>query len=167
VQTYVVATHELVRYQPGTEGIDWEVLKGRLDADNFDNGRTPEELRRSFDASHSVVIAWLGAEVVGTARMLADGVCNAYLVDVWTDSRYRRRGIGTEMVVRLMEKVPGHHIGLFSADHPEFYTSLGFQEERVGMSKVAGLWLNRYPPRVPGQVSPDRQNLPPAHHHPI
>jgi GNAT superfamily N-acetyltransferase len=162
VQTYVVAKQKTVRYEAVTEGIDWSILKDRLDADNFDNGRTPEELRRSFDSSYSVVIAWLGAEVVGTARMLADGVCNAYLVDVWTDSRYRRRGIGTEMVVRLVDTVRGHHIGLFSAEHPEFYASLGFEEERIGMSRVAGLWLNRYPPRVPGHPPPDRQNLPPA-----
>jgi GNAT superfamily N-acetyltransferase len=138
-----------VRYQSNLDGVDWNALRDRLIADDFDNGRTPEELRRSFAASHSVAIAWRAHDVVGTARLLADGVCNAYLVDVWTDSRVRRTGIGTEMVRRLLAGVQGHHVALFTDEYPDFYRSLGFQEERVGMSKVAGLWLNRLPPRTP------------------
>jgi ribosomal protein S18 acetylase RimI-like enzyme len=130
--------------------VDWDVLKSRLVADAFDNGRTADELERSFASSHFVVIAWDDDDVVGTARLLADGVCNAYLVDVWTASEHRRRGIGTEMVDRLLKVVPGHHVGLFTDEHADFYRSLGFEEERVGMSKIVGLWLNREPPRRPG-----------------
>jgi len=33
------------------EGIDWEQAKADLAADQFDNGRTPEALRRSFEQS--------------------------------------------------------------------------------------------------------------------
>ena len=32
------------------------------------------------------------------ARLLSDGVCNAYLVDVWTMSVYRRQGIASRMI---------------------------------------------------------------------
>jgi ribosomal protein S18 acetylase RimI-like enzyme len=41
------------------------------------------------------------------ARLLSDGVCSAYLVDVWTSSRYRRRGIASEMIRFLLDEVPG------------------------------------------------------------
>src|SRR5918999_499998 len=94
-----------VRYAFDLHGVDWARLKRRLAADNFDNGRTEEELARSFANSHSAVLAWSGDEIVGTARLLADDVCNAYLVDVWTKTSHRRRGIGTSMVTQLLERV--------------------------------------------------------------
>src|SRR2546421_3769546 len=58
-------------------GVDWSAVKAELMRDGFDNGRTPDELYRSFAASAHVSMAWVGDRVVGTARLLADGVCNA------------------------------------------------------------------------------------------
>jgi GNAT superfamily N-acetyltransferase len=84
-----------------------------------------------------------GAEVISTARLLADGVCNAWLVDVWTSSAHRRQGIGSAIVRRLLERVPGHHVALFTEEQAAFYRRLGFEEERAGMSLVVGSWLNR------------------------
>src|SRR5258707_3877288 len=46
-------------------------------------------------------IARDGDHLVGMARLLSDGVCNAYLVDVWTLSSYRRRGIADRKSTRL------------------------------------------------------------------
>jgi GNAT superfamily N-acetyltransferase len=123
--------------------VDWERLKADLSTDDFDNGRSAEELRNSFAASHTVVFAELGGRTVGTARLLADGICNAYLIDVWTHTPLRRRGIATQMVKRCLAAVPGHHVALFTDRHRAFYTSLGFEEEQIGMSQVAGQWLNR------------------------
>ncbi len=40
------------------DGVDWEALKRDLAEDDFDNGRTPDELERSFRASARVVFAW-------------------------------------------------------------------------------------------------------------
>jgi GNAT superfamily N-acetyltransferase len=114
-----------------------------LSADRFNNGRTPDELRRSFENSYATAIVGAGAEVVSTARLLADGVCIAWLVDVWTASAHRRQGIGSAVVQRLLERVPGHHVALFTEERTDFYRSLGFEEERTGMSLVVGRWLNR------------------------
>jgi ribosomal protein S18 acetylase RimI-like enzyme len=132
-----------IRFVDGIEGVEWSTVKEDLVADEFDNGRTPKELQQSFEKSFAVVIAWKGERVVGTARLLADGVCNAYLVDVWTSSGERRQGIGSEMVRRLLARVAGHHVALFTEDEIGFYRDLGFEEERTGMSRVVGHWLNR------------------------
>jgi len=139
---------EEIRYATTTESVDWARVKKDLTDDDFDNLRTPDELETSFANSQAVAIAWAGKRVVGTARLLADGVCNAYLIDVWTLSRHRRRGIGTTMVGMLLETVPGHHVGLFTEEHEGFYRSLGFGVEGGGMSVVAGRWLGRYEPRA-------------------
>lgn len=124
-----------------TAGIDWEQLKADLDADDFDNGRSAKALRRSFDQSQHVAFVRDGSRVVGTARLLSDGVCNAYLLDVWTASSHRRRGIGSQMVRFLVDQVPGQHIGLQTDDAGGFYAGLGFRSQPEFLSLIAGQWL--------------------------
>src|SRR3954469_4908139 len=89
------------------DGIDWAAANADLAADAFDNGRSPEALRRSFAGSQHVAIARDGDHVVGMARLLSDGVCNACLVDVWTAASHRRQGIGSAMVRVLAERGAG------------------------------------------------------------
>ena len=123
-------------------GIDWEQAKADLMADNFDNGRTAAALRRSFSQSQHVAFARDGDRLVGMARLLSDGVCNAYLLDVWTASPYRRRGIGSAMMVHLLDQVPGQHLGLQTDDAQPFYESLGFRSQPEFWSRVVGSWLD-------------------------
>lgn len=124
-----------------TEQVNWEQVKFDLIADHFHNGRSALALQRSFEASQHVVFAWLDGRVVGMARMLSDGVCNAYLLDVWTRSSLRRRGIGRAMIDELTKAVPGQHVGLQTDDAAEFYISLGFRAQPQFMSRVQGKWL--------------------------
>ncbi len=130
-----------VRIDGTLEGIDWEQTKADLAADDWDNGRSAAALRRSFEQSQHVAIARDGERVVGMARLLSDGVCNAYLVDVWTASAYRRQGIATAMIERLLDEVPGQHVGLQTDSAPEVYESLGFGRQPEFYSRIVGSWL--------------------------
>jgi GNAT superfamily N-acetyltransferase len=132
-----------VEYSTDTVGVDWDALKAVLVADNFDNGRTSQEYRRSHERSHAVVFGRRQGRYVANGRILSDGVCNAYLVDIWTASDLRRQGIGREVIRRLLETVPGQHVGLFTEHAEGFYTSLGFGAEPGGMSRIVGSWLGR------------------------
>lgn len=123
--------------------VDWPALKAALVADDFDNGRTPEEYRRSHEGSHAVVFGRYDGEYVANGRILSDGVCNAYLVDIWTATPHRRQGVGREVVSRLVAAVPGQHVGLFTDEREDFYTALGFRPQAGGMSTVVGSWLGR------------------------
>ena len=135
-----------IRYRSDLEGIAWSTLKAALAADNFDNGRTPEQLQRSFENSFAVSIAWLDEQIVGTARVLSDQVCNAYLVDVWTASPFRKHGIAREMITRLGHLLHGQHVYLQAdGDSVDFYRRLGFREQPAGMSCVVGHWLVNEP----------------------
>jgi GNAT superfamily N-acetyltransferase len=122
-------------------GVDWPALKQALVADDFDNLRSPEQYRRSHENSHAVVFGRCDGQYVANGRILSDGVCNAYLVDIWTASPYRRRGIGREVVTRLLATVPGQHVALFTDEMEAFYRTLGFTPQAGGMSKVVGRWL--------------------------
>jgi len=130
-----------VQIDSSLDGIDWMQAKADLAADEFDNGRSPGALRRSFEQSQHVVFARDGDRVVGMARLLSDGVCNAYLVDVWTASAYRRQGIASDLIRRLLDAVPGQHVGLQTDDAQTLYESLGFRPQPEFWSVVVGLWL--------------------------
>ena len=130
-----------ILYQETNDGVDWSSLKERLRSDNFDNGRSPEQLRKSFENSFAVVFAYSGTEIVGTARALSDGICNAYVVDVWTYTPFRRMRIAGTMMSILEKRLPGQHVALFTEDAAGFYVVHGYAEERVGLSKVIGKWL--------------------------
>lgn len=132
-----------VRLSHSSDGVDWSALKRDLAADDFDNGRTPAELERSFRASREVVFAHADARVIGKARALSDGVCNAYVVDLWTHSAHRRRGIGRAMLEALCTRLPGQHVCLFTDDAPGFYAACGFAARGTAFERVAGTWLNR------------------------
>jgi len=134
-----------ITYDSDLTGIDWASVKEILAADNWDNGRSPEQYRRSFANSYAVVFARDGTEIVGMVRALSDGVCNAYIVDVWTHSRLRRQGIATRMMEILLEKLPGQHVYLFTDEYVDFYAKLGFKPWETGMGKVVGTWLENNP----------------------
>jgi predicted GNAT family acetyltransferase len=131
-----------IRIDDSLDGIDWARVKADLAADDFDNGRSPSALRLSFERAQHVAIARDGDRVVGTARLLSDGVCNAYLLDVWTATSHRRRGIATAMVRLLQAQVPGQHVGLQTGEAQQFYGALGFRPQPEFWSAVAGAWLD-------------------------
>ncbi|HUH16193.1 MAG TPA: GNAT family N-acetyltransferase [Gaiellaceae bacterium] len=131
-----------VRIDDSLDGVDWVQAKADLLADDFDNGRSPEALRRSFEQSQHVALARDGDCVVGMARLLSDGVCNAYLVDVWTASSHRRQGIASRLIQQLIEAVPGQHVGLQTSDAQALYESLGFKRQPEFWSVVSGTWLD-------------------------
>jgi ribosomal protein S18 acetylase RimI-like enzyme len=134
-----------IRYDSDLIGIDWALVKEILAADDWDNGRSPEQYRRSFENSYAVVFARDGSEIVGMVRALSDEVCNAYIVDVWTHSRLRRQGIATRMMEILLEKLPGQHVYLFTDEYIDFYAKLGFRPWETGMGMVVGTWLENKP----------------------
>jgi len=130
-----------VIYKRDLDGVNWQEMKAILTADNFDNGRTAEQLHRSFANSHTTSIATIDDRIVGTARALSDGVCNAYIVDVWTYTPFRQQGIARRMIDDLFSDLPGQHVYLFTDDIPEFYRKLGFVERGIGMEYLVGSWL--------------------------
>jgi len=129
-------------YKTDLDAVDWAEMKATLHQDNFDNGRSPKQLQTSFENSFATCIAYADNQIIGTARVLSDGICNAYLIDVWTFSPYRRRGIATRMISILLSRLSGQHVYLFTDDAAELYTKLGFVEQSIGMGQVIGTWLS-------------------------
>ena len=132
---------EEIEYKSDLKNVDWQKMKQILAIDRFDNGRTPQQLQKSFEHSYASVIAYAGSRIIGTARLLSDGVCNGYIVDVWTLTKYRRQGIASTMIKILMERLEGQHIYLFADEAIDLYKKLGFKPQPTGLGKVVGEWL--------------------------
>ncbi len=141
-----------ITYKTNLNSVDWTEMKATLVSDRFDNGRSPAQLQTSFEQSAFVCLAYAEGKVIGTARALSDGVCNGYIVDVWTLSAFRRRGIASTMIRHLLEKMPGQHVYLFTDDSAGFYKKLGFVERPTGLEFVVGQWLNNAPLSGPLEV---------------
>ena len=131
----------MLAYRLDLEGIDWEVLEQDLIANDFHNGRTATQLRLSFENSAFVAMGCDGDRCIAGGRLLSDGVGNAYVIDVWTQSAYRLQGVARRIMQMLINAVPGQHIYLQTDDAVEFYEHLGFVEQPEGMSLIAGEYL--------------------------
>jgi len=91
------------------------------------------------------VSAYEGERLVGTGRIIGDGVLHALLVDVIVDPSYRHSGIGSAIVERLVAECRRHHIvdvQLFCAYGVRpFYERVGFAarpDDAPGMELAAG-----------------------------
>ncbi len=130
-----------VSFHENPGNVNWELLRKDLTDDKFHNGRTTHQLKLSFENSQLQAYASEEERCIGTARALSDGVGNAYVIDVWTHSSYRKLGIATEMMEMIMRKCAGQHIYLQTDDAIPFYRNLGFNEQPLGMSIVVGEYL--------------------------
>ena len=91
------------------------------------------------------VSAYEGERLVGTGRIIGDGVLHALLVDVIVDPAYGHLGIGSAIVERLVAEWRRHRIvdvQLFCEfGVSPFYERLGFAarpEDAPGMELVVG-----------------------------
>jgi len=131
----------MIEFRSDLAGVDWEALKQDLIADDFHNGRTTSQLRRSFENSTFVAMGFDGDRCIANGRLLSDGVGNAYVIDVWTQSAYRRQGVARKVMQMLVDAVAGQHIYLQTDTAVGFYEKLGFAKQPEGMSLIAGEYL--------------------------
>lgn len=54
-----------ITYKVDLKDVDWDALKARLTEDNFDNGRTPAQLKASFENSFATCFAYADAQIIG------------------------------------------------------------------------------------------------------
>jgi GNAT superfamily N-acetyltransferase len=89
-----------------------------------------DRLAATLPSAWYAVCARRGGQVVGTGLVLSDGVLHALIVDVIVLPEMRGRGIGTEIMKRLVgrcEEAGVLQVQLFSARGKRgFYERLGF-----------------------------------------
>jgi GNAT superfamily N-acetyltransferase len=90
----------------------------------------PDLLRRAVLASLAVVTAWDGDRLVGLARVVGDGLTMVYLQDILVDPGWHRRGIGRELLNRVMSPFADVRQKFLITDGTDqqrrFYESVGY-----------------------------------------
>jgi ribosomal protein S18 acetylase RimI-like enzyme len=122
-----------VEYTDRLEGIEPSRLEGFFAA--WPNPPSPERHLELLRGSAAVVLARDGEQVVGFVNAISDGVLSAYipLLEVLPD--YQGRGIGSELVRRLVATLQSlYMIDLCcDAELEPFYRRLGFRTLDRGM----------------------------------
>jgi GNAT superfamily N-acetyltransferase len=108
-------------------------------ANDWSSARRPELLHRALLASHSLVSAWDDTKLVGLGNAISDGYLVVYYPHLLVLPDYQGRGIGTELMRRLLARYAGFHQHMLVADGRalDFYRKCGF--ERAG--KTEAMWI--------------------------
>ncbi len=90
----------------------------------------PMLVERIIAGSHCVVVARAAAGIIGMGRAISDRASDAWIQDVTVDAAWRHRGIGTEIVRRIVARLENDGlgwIGLVAENHTHpLYRPLGF-----------------------------------------
>jgi ribosomal protein S18 acetylase RimI-like enzyme len=110
-----------------------EYRRLRQDADWSPVAATDQALGLALSASWNAT-ARAGDELVGMARLIEDGVLYASVWDMIVDRRHRGRGIGSELLRRLMTHVDDRDLVVLVAtpSGAPLYRAAGFSEESRG-----------------------------------
>ena len=93
---------------------------------------TVEQAQHVLDNSLRGVTAYDGNDAIGMARVIGDGVLNAYIQDVVIAPNYQGQGVGKAVIMNLISDMknslpPSCTIGLLAAVGQEgFYSSFSF-----------------------------------------
>ena len=127
-----------IRYSD-TRELALESVVALYRANEWSSAQKPELLHKALLASHSLVTAWHYTKLVGLANAISDGHLVVYYPHLLVLPEYQRRGIGTELMRRLMARYEGFHQQVLVADGRalDFYRKCGF--ERAG--KTEPMWI--------------------------
>jgi GNAT superfamily N-acetyltransferase len=115
------------------EQFDLAVIHQWLTNSYWSPGISRERVEKGFRNSKVVIGAFAEGRQVGVARVVSDTTRFAYIADVFVEEGFRGRGLGREMVRRLMshpEVADARTWCLFTKDAHGVYESLGFERTR-------------------------------------
>ncbi|MCB0114309.1 MAG: GNAT family N-acetyltransferase [Caldilineaceae bacterium] len=90
------------------------------------------DVARGLQATCFCVSVYQAGEIVAMGRVIGDGVLVFYIQDVIVLPEYQKRGIGAQIMSRIMDYIDAHavqnsYVGLMSAIGKEgFYDKFGF-----------------------------------------
>lgn len=124
-------------YTISLEGISPNMLKGFFDG--WPNPPSKEKHLELLLNSYKVVLALENDQVVGFITAISDGVLSAYipLLEVLPD--YKNKGIGKELVKRMLNELSDHYMVDLMCD-PE----LQAYYEKFDMQKASGMVVRNY-----------------------
>jgi GNAT superfamily N-acetyltransferase len=116
-----------------------ESILALYQANNWSSAQKPELLHKALLASHSLFTAWDATKLVGLGNAISDGYLVVYYPHLLVLPEYQGRGIGSDLMRRLMARYDGFHQHMLVADGRalDFYRKCGF----VRAGKTEPMWI--------------------------
>ncbi|KRD99226.1 GNAT family N-acetyltransferase [Priestia aryabhattai] len=118
------------------ENIEWSRMKDIYHSVGWKK-HDEEKIKKVFQSSNVVAIAYDENKIVGFGRALSDGVFNAAIYDVVIDEQYQNKGIGQQIIENLLaplNDISCVHL-VSTAGNEEFYKKAGFRKMKTGMAR--------------------------------
>jgi len=117
------------------DSVDWAELSNLYEVAPLGH-KTPADLKITFSNSLFKCFVYDTGRLIGAGRALADGRDCSYLCDIAVHPDYQGRGIGKEIVARLVDLSKDHRkIILYAVPGKEpFYKKLGFKRMTTAMA---------------------------------
>src|SRR4051794_34696879 len=122
-----------------TKEINIEDILILYKANEWSSANKPNELYNALTNSETLITAWEDQKLVGLGNAISDGFLTVYYPHLLVLPEYQGKGIGTELMRRLMARYQGFHQHMLVADGRalDFYQKCGF--ERAG--KTEPMWI--------------------------
>ncbi|MDW4508835.1 GNAT family N-acetyltransferase [Priestia megaterium] len=118
------------------ENVEWSRMKEIYHSVGWTN-HNEEKIKKVFQSSNVVAIAYDEDNIAGFGRALSDGVFNAAIYDVVVDEQYQNKAIGQKVIKNLLaqlDDISCVHL-VSTAGNEEFYRKAGFRKMKTGMAR--------------------------------
>ena len=114
-------------------------LVALYETNGWSSAKKPALLQKAISNSATVLSAWIDDELIGICNAITDGYLVIYYPHMLVHPKYQGKGLGSEMMKRMMSIYRGFHQHILIADGRaiDFYKKCGFT--RAG--KTESMWI--------------------------
>jgi ribosomal protein S18 acetylase RimI-like enzyme len=125
----------MIHWSSATDAIDWSELSELYRLAPLGN-KSPDWLQTAFGNSRFRFFARENDVLIAAGRAVADGVDCSYICDIAVHPSHQGRGLGREVIERLVAASRGHRkIILYAVPGKEdFYRRFGFRRMKTAMA---------------------------------
>ena len=112
-----------------TEPLNPEDLQGLFQQTDWAQRRTPLDIQQMLDKSQLTLGVWDDDRLIGFARVVTDDLYRAWIEDLVVDRAYRKQGIASRMLAKLLKRLEHIEQVMLDCAPPQqtFYEKFGFQ----------------------------------------
>lgn len=132
-----------IQFSTDIERVSWEELARVMELAPLGK-KEPQKLESAFRNSTIRCFVYHQGRLIGAGRALSDGVWRAAIYDVVVLPEYQGKGVGSEIMRRIVAEANVDIIMLFAAPGKEpFYGKLGFRKMKTAMALMHNPELRR------------------------
>ena len=123
-----------LKFKCDCSDINWEIVPLILKTVGM-SYHSAEVHQKTFSSSAAVMFVFDDEQLVGFGRAISDGFIQAAIYDVAVLPSHQGRGIGKQIIEKIVASLPGCNFILYASPGKElFYEKLRFRRMKTGMA---------------------------------